>query len=113
MRAVLSGFVDADGNARGRPVGVHWMEVGVCWWPMTSATQSGGQPQSATCLPVRINGAQVKSVQPVNLGLPQGCEVGSDSPPSDPSLAHTGDRWLLEEKPEEVGERMLDFLSGH
>ena len=39
---VLTGFLDADGQALGRPVGVASTSAARCWSPTTSATSSGG-----------------------------------------------------------------------
>ncbi len=38
---VLTGFVDAEGKAYGRPVGVAIDRAARCWWPTTWATSSG------------------------------------------------------------------------
>ena len=38
---VLTGFVNENGEAYGRPVGVAIDKTARCWWPTTSATRCG------------------------------------------------------------------------
>lgn len=42
---VLTGFLNDDEKALGRPVGVAIDDQGPCWSPTTSATRSGASPQ--------------------------------------------------------------------